>query len=110
MDQEQIERTIQFILDSQARMEAQHGAFVARQQELEARHKESIERMDRFERQLKATRNLVHSGMRIVFDLAHQVDETNQAMHALIDAQQRTEAKLDRLIDHLNRPNGHPGQ
>jgi len=56
----------------------------------------SEERMNRFEKQLKATANLVRAGMKIVV-------ADRQAIHALTDAHMRAEARMDRLERKFDR-------
>lgn len=83
--------------------------------------------MDRVERQLDATRKLVQAGMKMLVDLKKETyefkkevrefkKETRYAIHALIEAQnradarqERTEAKFNQLIELLtrNNSNGH---
>jgi hypothetical protein len=78
------------------------------------------ERMDKFDKRLDATRKLVETGMRMLVkieksqieskkDFDHRINLLDQRIHTLVDAQGKTDKKLDRLIDSLTkgRTNGH---
>jgi hypothetical protein len=80
-----VEKTIHAILQAQLRSER---------------------RADRFDKQLHVTADLVKKGIKIVVDMRK---ETNFKLNALMDAQIRTDAKLDRLLDNLGGKsrNGH---
>jgi chromosome segregation ATPase len=95
-----VQRTIEFILQSQAKAEVRADRADAR--------------MDRIDAQLKATANLVREGMKIVQTLARDRKETRQELRALAQevrdltkAQARTEATLERYLKF--RSNGHNG-
>jgi len=69
-------------------------------------------RVDKLERRLDATLRIVQTGMKMLVKMQQDSrdfkKETQHAIDALITAQMRTDAKLDRLIDALarNRGNG----
>jgi hypothetical protein len=87
-----VERTIEFIVDMQAKAEA---------------------RMDKFDKRLEATRKLVEAGMRILVNSqkehAEWKKEMGRTMKELAESQKKTDLKLDRLIDFWakQRTNGH---
>jgi hypothetical protein len=87
-----VERTIEFILQMQARSEV---------------------RSDRFDKRLEATRKLVETGMKLLVRIeknhAESKKDFDRRLKELVDAQKRTDQKLDRLIDFWGkrRSNGH---
>jgi hypothetical protein len=70
-------------------------------------------RMDKMERRLDATLKIVQTGMKMLVKMQEDTrefkTETRQAINALIAAQQRSDARLDRFIASLGRggTNGH---
>jgi hypothetical protein len=70
-------------------------------------------RMDKFERRLDATLKIVQTGMKLLVKVQQENrefrEETRRAINALVEAQMRTDAKLDRLVAALLRrgSNGH---
>jgi hypothetical protein len=98
-----VERTIEFILQMQAKSEA--------------RITKAEERMDKFDKRLEATRKLVEFGMKLLVKidqkhlaLSEQVRSNAEQIKALTEAQRKTDRKFDRLIDSWTkrRTNGHP--
>jgi hypothetical protein len=77
-----VEGTIQFILESQAKAEAHMGAMDGRPGVLDAR--------------LDSITKLIKQGMRLLVTFQ---TETNSKINALADAQLRTDAKLDRVAE-----------
>lgn len=70
------------------------------------------ERLDQHDKQIKAIRELVHEGMRLVIQSRKDVREIH-AMHKSLGAKQdRTEAMLQDLVGHLKKGggNGHNKQ
>ena len=70
--------------------------------------------MDKFERRLDATLKIVQTGMKLLVKVQQETramqqenrefrEETRRAISALIEAQMRTDAKLDRLVAALLR-------
>jgi hypothetical protein len=94
-----VERTIEFILQMQAKSEA--------------RADRSEARADRFDKRLEATRKLVETGIRLLVKIEKNHVESkkdfDRRLKELLDAQKRTDLKLDRLIDFWGkrRSNGH---
>jgi len=99
-----VERTMEFILQMQARSEV---------------------RGDRFDKRLDATSKLVQTGMKLLVkiekdfdrrmteskkDFNHRLNELIEAQKKTDEAQKKTGQKLDRLIDFWTRrrSNGHP--
>jgi hypothetical protein len=94
-----VERTMEFILQMQAKSEV---------------------RADRFDKRLEATRKLVETGMKLLVkiekshletkkDFAESKKDFDRRLKELLDAQKKTDLKLDRLIDFWGkrRSNGH---
>ncbi len=107
-----VERTIQFILDNQAKVEvrlakmAEHMAKVddqmARRDARMDRMEERIQRMEtRFDKRINALAKIVQAGMKMLVNTQTTVKE-------LAGAQMRTERKLEALIDSLR--NGRHGR
>ena len=87
-----VERTMEFILEMQAKAEARM-----------AKHDE---RMAKFDKRLEATRKLVEAGMKFV---VKQHRESARQMAALREQTRKTSRDLDRLLDSWNKgpSNGH---
>jgi hypothetical protein len=90
-----VERTIEFILQTQAKAEA---------------------RMDKFDTRLEATRKLVQTGMKMLVKINQQQLVVSGQLAALAgevrvltEAQRKTDRKFDRMIDSWTkrRSNGH---
>jgi hypothetical protein len=101
-----IEKTMEFILESQARAEARADRADQRMDRAEKRADTAEKRadtaekrMDRFDKQLQATEKLVRAGMKMLAD-------QNRRINALIAAQARTDKKFERLMDTLRGSNG----
>lgn len=69
--------------------------------------------MDKFERRLDATLKIVQTGMKLLVKVQQENrefrEETRRAINALVEAQMRSEVKVDRLVAALLRSgsNGH---
>jgi hypothetical protein len=101
-----VERTIEYILQMQAKSEehmARHEAWMAK---AEARAVKADERMDKFDKRLEATRKLVEAGMKLI---AKRHVEVQTELRLLAAQQRKTERTLDRFLASMtNRPsNGH---
>jgi hypothetical protein len=102
-----VEKTMAFILEMQARAEVRMQQFDERMEKdhkaaLE-RHKLAMARMDKFDIQLKSTANLVRAGMKLVIE-DHR--KFNKKLADLTAAQERTEATLKAFIASLKGRNG----
>jgi len=104
----------------QAKAEARAAKADERMAKMEEHMAKADERMDRFDRRLDATRKLIETGMRMLVKLEKDRIESGKAfdrrihlldqrIHALVEAQDKTDKKLDRLIDFWakRRNNGH---
>ncbi len=66
------------------------------------------QRLDQHDRQIKAIRELVHEGMRLVVQSRKDFRVLAKSMIELSDQQKRTETSLQALTDSLRRGgNGH---
>ena len=104
-----VERTIQFILDCQAKAEV-------RMDRAEARMDRADARMDRFEKQLEATRKLVHTGMKMLVQIDKRIDKLTDTVGALAgrveelaQAQKVTEKTLNAYFASLRNGKGKNG-
>ena len=107
-----VERTMEFILKSQARAETRMEKLGTRIQNAEIR---ANARMDRIDRRLDATSKLIQHGMRMLVKVETKLDELSEAQkrttvavaelarsHAqLAQAQKATEKSLKAFIDSL---------
>jgi uncharacterized coiled-coil DUF342 family protein len=105
-----VERTIEYILQMQARSEV--------------RIAKADERMDKFDKRLDATRKLVETGMRMLVKnekaqgeltvnlkaLTERIDALTVQVSALTEAQRKSDRKFERFMDSWTkqRTNGHP--
>ena len=94
-----VEKTIQAILESQLRAEKRADRADERADRADQRMDRAEKRADKFDKQILAIRDLVREGMKYI--------EKN--LKALTVAQNRTEEKLNRLLEQLGRKsnNGH---
>lgn len=100
-----VEKTIEFILDQQAKTETLW-------QRNEERWKRAEERMDKFDHSLNRTRKLIQLGAQtlITSQRAAKIElrEIREDIRELTAAQKRTDQKFERLVELLSRrsPNG----
>ena len=104
-----VEKTIEFILDQQAKAET-------RWQRAEGRMGRLERRQDKFDKSLNGVRKLIVLGMKMVNQVAAsqkaaqiELSEIRNDIRGLTTAQKRTDQKFERLVELLSRrsPNGH---
>ena len=90
-----VEKTIEFILDQQAKAEIRWQKADERMERFDQRMERLEKRQEKFDKSLEGVRKLVVAGMKMINQLAA--------------AQKRTDQRFDRLIELLSRrsPNGH---
>ncbi|HUI80639.1 MAG TPA: hypothetical protein VLY24_22095 [Bryobacteraceae bacterium] len=88
-----VERTMEFILDAQAKQAAS-----------QLRHEA---RMDAIDKRLNGITKLLGQGMRLLVNVQESQKVTAAELKELAAAQKATEKKLQRLIDIQSRRNGH---
>jgi len=73
------------------------------------RHMDVEQRFAKIDRRLDAITKIIRFGMKLVAQTADKQKENSHEIRALIDAQQRSEEKLDRLMEALlkQQSNGH---
>ena len=95
-----VERTMQFILDCQAKAEirmAKMDERMAKMDERMAKMEARIDRMEiRFDKRINAITKIVQTGMKMLA-------ETQGAVKELAVAQKRTEEKFQAFVDSMNR-------
>ncbi|MBI3696336.1 MAG: hypothetical protein HY238_16050 [Acidobacteria bacterium] len=91
-----VEKAIHFLLEQQAQINEQQGRF----NEQQARLKEE---QAQFERGLNGLRKLMLVGMKMLVKNERAQARTDAALSALIEAQMRTEARLDRTDARFER-------
>jgi hypothetical protein len=117
-----VERTMQFILDQQAKAEVRWQKSEERWQKSEERWQRADERMERLERRqekfdksLVGVRNLIIVGMKMINRVATsqkaaqvELREIRDDIRGLAAAQKRTDQKFERLVELMSRrsPNG----
>lgn len=93
-----IERTMEFIVEQQ-------GATAAQLAELREQAKRVDRRFEKNERQIAGILKLIKMGMKSMVLADRRMEArfraTDERINALIDAQERSEKKLDRLIQAL---------
>ena len=84
---------MQFILESQARSEENHAR--------------AMQRMDKFDKQIKATENLVRAGIKLVLKYRAEQKESdrtfNAKLNALVDSQMRAEERMKKHDEWLKK-------
>ena len=89
-----VERTMEFILQMQAKSEERMARAEAR--------------MDKFDRRMEAMGKLVQTGVKWLVKLEKTQQALSQDVKALTEAQRRTDRKFERFIDSWNKHfNGH---
>jgi hypothetical protein len=103
-----VEKTIEFILDQQAKSEIRWQRSEERWQRAEERTERLEKRQDKFAAGLDGLRKLVVVGMKMVNQATDERRELQASIRELVAAQKRTDQRFDRLIDILSRrnPNG----
>ena len=91
-----IERTMAFILDRQAKAEVQMAAMREQQAKTNAQIAAILRQQAKAEGQMAAIRKLIQAGMTLIVKQGERVNE-------LAEAQKLTEIKLQGLIDALRR-------
>lgn len=118
-----VEKTIEFILDQQAKTETLWQRNEERWMRSEERWKRAEERMERlegrqerFDKSLEGVRKLIVMGMKTLTGVtasqktsAAEIREIRENIRDLTAAQKRTDQKFERLVELLSRrnPNGH---
>src|SRR5437016_10063786 len=97
-----VEKTMEFILQMQAAAEVRMDRAEVRMDRAEVRMDRAEARMEKFDKRLEAIGKLLQTGMKILVKIENR-------QQALVEAQLKTDRKLDRLIDSwTKRPsNGH---
>ncbi len=106
-----VERTIEFILQQQAKAEARAEATAERDRARAERIEARAERYEakqaqaeaKAERQMAAIRKLIQTGMRMIVKNEELVKATQAELRELAAVQKVTETKLQGLIDALRR-------
>jgi hypothetical protein len=107
-----VEKTIEFILDQQAKTETLWQRNEERWQRNEQRWKRAEERMDKFDQSLNRTRKLIQLGAKTLISSQKaakvELREIRDDIRELTAAQKRTDKKFERLVELLSRrsPNG----
>jgi hypothetical protein len=102
-----IEKTMEFILQSQARFEQNQARFEENHARFEQDHARAMRRMDKFDKQIKATENLVRAGMKLVLKNRAEQKESdrtfNAKLNALVDSQMRAEERMNRYDERMKK-------
>ncbi len=107
-----VEKTIEFILDQQAKTEVLRQQNEERWQRNEERWKRADVRMDKFDRSLVGIRKLILLGAKTLVSSQKaakvELREIREDIRELTAAQKRTDQKFERLVELLSRrsPNG----
>ncbi|HXA05534.1 MAG TPA: hypothetical protein VNY30_11880 [Bryobacteraceae bacterium] len=107
-----VEKTIAFILDQQAKTEVLWQQNEERWQRNEERWKRAEQRVDKFDRSLVGIRKLILLGAKTLASSQKaakaELREIREDIRELTAAQKRTDQKFERLVELLSRrsPNG----
>ena len=97
-----VERTINFILDLQAKAEIRQAKADERLAKADERQAKAETRLSatekRLDKRMDAIAKLIQQGMRM---LVTQKAETDRKINALVDAQMRGEARMERLDEKM---------
>jgi len=91
-----VEKTMEFILQQQARAEVQMAAMREQQARAEKRQDKTDQQLAKTERQIAAIQKLIVAGMKMIVKQGTSIKQ-------LTEAQKVTEIKLQVLIDALRR-------
>jgi chromosome segregation ATPase len=96
-----IEKTMEFILQSQARFEQNQARFEQNQvrfqqnhERFEQDHARAMRRMDRTDKQIEGIKKLIMTGMKLIVRLEKRDDEIQVKIDALVDSQMRAEERM----------------
>jgi chromosome segregation ATPase len=91
-----IEKAMQFIVDSQARTSATLAELAERQIKAEARADRADARMNRFDKSLEGIRKMIQVGMKMMV-------QNQQAIKELTAAQKQTERRLNAFLASMEK-------
>ena len=95
-----VERTMQFILESQARAEIRMDRAEARMDKAEARMDKSEAR---FEKRINAITKLIQTGMKMLVKLEENQADLQKSLKELAASQKVTDRKLTAFLDSLKK-------
>ncbi|MBM3812809.1 MAG: hypothetical protein FJW20_14375 [Acidimicrobiia bacterium] len=107
-----VQRTMEFILEQQARtaahlegVAAEQKALATEQKGLATEQKKLASQQAKTEKRVDSLAKIVQTGMKMMLAREKRVDERIQA---LVDSQLRLDQRMDRFIENFNkhRPNG----
>ena len=102
-----VERTMEFILQSQAKAEVRMDRAEVRMDRADARMDRMEARIDRmelrFDKRLDGLTKIVRTGMKLVNQLVAEQRKLADEMRALAAAQSRTDRSLNNFIDSLRK-------
>ena len=104
-----VERTIEYIVQMQARAEERMAKADQRAAKADERAAKADQRMDKFDKRLEATRKIIQVGMKLMAKHDGEMREIRALIKATAQQQRKTERTLDRFIASLTnrRSNGH---
>jgi hypothetical protein len=98
-----IEKTIEFILQSQARAEQKHIQAIQRMDRADERMDRAMLRMDRTDKQIEGIKKLITTGMKLIVRLEKRDDEIQLKIDALVDSQMRAEERMKKHEEWLRK-------
>jgi hypothetical protein len=98
-----IEKTMEFILQSQARTEANLERFEANHARFERDHARAMQRMDRTDKQIEGIKKLIMTGMKLIVRLEKRDDEIQLKIDAFVDSQMRAEERMKKHEEWLRK-------
>ena len=97
------QKAIEALLEIQANREPELAELRAMNKRIERRPEASEKRIDKHDKQIKILGGLMKVGMKLLAKNNREHGEFDRKMNALIEAQMRTEAGLDRLEKTVDR-------
>lgn len=91
-----VERTMQFILETQARTTATIDELAERQRKAELR-------MDRFDRSLNGIRKLIQTGMKLMVQNQQAIKQNQEAIRELRLSQKATDKRLNSFLASMEK-------
>jgi hypothetical protein len=103
-----MERTMQFIVETLADVAVKQQEAAVRAQRAEQRMDRAEQRMDKIDRNMKGIQTLVKIGMKMMIDLQKGQKRTDQKMAELAEANRETKREFKAWLESM-RTNGHKG-
>jgi hypothetical protein len=98
-----VERTMQFILETQDRTTATLKELAERQLKADLRMDRHERRMDRFDRSLNGIRKLIQTGMKLMVQNQQAIKQNQEAIRELRLSQKATDKRLNAFLASMEK-------